>query len=383
MKIVTPARLVILAVVAGILAIWYLNRPQPPEVTLTTVERGRVTKTVANTRVGTVKACRRAEIAPATGGQVARLTVTEGDHVEAGQVLLEIWNEDLKARLKLAQSNLQVTRAQAEQACKSAEGAEREARRLERLRKDRLISDEQIDIARTEADAQAAACRAAKAQIQVSAADVEVAQAAVDRTILRAPFAGTVAEVNAELGEYVTPSPPGIPTLPAVDLADTSCLYISAPIDEVDAPAIKVGMPACVTLDAFVDRRCNGEVRRVAPYVLEQEKQARTVEVEVELTNPADRKDMLPGYSADIEILLDAHDNALRIPTETILEDNKVYVYNAETGRITLTSIETGLRNWDYTEVTGGLEQGDHIVLSVGREGVTDGAIVQVQSTGD
>lgn len=383
MKIVTPGRLVILAVVAGIIAIWYLNRPQPPEVTLTTVERGRVTKTVANTRVGTVKACRRAEIAPATGGQVARLTVTEGDNVEAGQVLLEIWNEDLKARLKLAQTNLQVTRAQAEQACKSAEGAEREARRLERLRKDRLVSDEQIDIARTEADAQAAACRAAKAQIQVSAADVEVAQAAVDQTILRAPFAGTVAEVNAELGEYVTPSPPGIPTLPAVDLADTSCLYISAPIDEVDAPAIKVGMPACVTLDAFADRRCNGEVRRVAPYVLEQEKQARTVEVEVELTNPADREDMLPGYSADIEVLLDAHDNTLRIPTETVLEDNKVYVYNAESGRITLTSIETGLRNWDYTEVTGGLEQGDRIVLSVGREGVIDGASVQVQSTGD
>ena len=62
--------------------------------------------------------------------------------------------------------------------------------------------------------------------------------------MLTAPFDGVVAEVNAELGEYVTPSPPGIPTPPAVDLIDDRCLYVTAPIDEVDAPEIRTGMPA-------------------------------------------------------------------------------------------------------------------------------------------
>ncbi|WP_263459142.1 efflux RND transporter periplasmic adaptor subunit [Bathymodiolus platifrons methanotrophic gill symbiont] len=60
---------------------------------------------------------------------------------------------------------------------------------------------------------------------------------------------------------------------------------MSAPIDEVDAPQVKVGMSACVSLDAFAEKRCSGTVSRIAPYVLEKEKQARTVEVEVKLRN--------------------------------------------------------------------------------------------------
>ena len=73
-----------------------------------------------------------------------------------------------------------------------------------------------------------------------------------------------IAEVNGELGEYVTPSPVGIPTPPAIDLIDTQCLYISAPIDEVDAPEIRAGMAARISLDAFSKQFFHGHVRRVA-----------------------------------------------------------------------------------------------------------------------
>ena len=128
--------------------------------------------------------------------------------------------------------------------------------------------------------------------------------AAIDQTLVYAPFDGTVAEINAELGEYVTPSPPGIPTLPAIDLLDVSCLYVSAPIDEVDAAQLEIGMTACVSLDAFEQPRCSGKVSRIAPYVLEKEKQARTIEVEVKLSEEEDLNNLLPGYSADIEVFI-------------------------------------------------------------------------------
>ena len=190
------------------------------------------------------------------------------------------------------------------------------------------------------------------------------------RTILKAPFAGIVAKVNAELGEFVTPSPPGIPTPPAVDLIDDRCLYVSAPIDEVDAPAIQVNMAACVSLDAFPTRRCHARVRRIAPYVLEKEKQARTVEVEVELTDAKDLEGFLVGYSADIEVVLEAHDNVLRIPTEAVLEGYRALVYGEADGRLEERSFAPGLSNWRFTEVTAGLAAGERVVVSVGREGM-------------
>lgn len=81
---------------------WWTTREQPIEVAVTAVERGTVEKTVANTRAGTVKACRRAKLSPSTGGQIAKLPVHEGEAVKQGQLLLELWNKDLTAQLDLA-----------------------------------------------------------------------------------------------------------------------------------------------------------------------------------------------------------------------------------------------------------------------------------------
>ena len=68
-----------------------------------------------------------------------------------------------------------------------------------------------------------------------------------------------IAKVNGELGEFVTPSPVGIPTPPTVDLIDGSCLYISAPIDEVDAPRVQAGLKARISLDAFPNQTFPGD----------------------------------------------------------------------------------------------------------------------------
>jgi HlyD family secretion protein len=355
---------------------FYFQTPEPVAITSYTVTSGIVKETIANTRVGTVKACRRAYLAPGTGGEVVALNVREGDAVKQGKILLEVWNEGLNARVDLMAAEINSKRAAAEQACKLSAGSGRVAKRLKNLQKhENIVSEEVVDLAVTKASAERAACRAAKAIIKVSLARLEVAQADLKRTQVRAPFDGIVAEVNAELGEYVTPSPPGIPTLPAIDLLDLSCVYISAPIDEVDAPAIKLGMQSCVSLDAFDDKRCSGKVTRIAPYVLEKEKQARTVEVEVQLTVDKETVDMMPGYSADIDILVDSRNGVLRIPTEALLEGNRVLVIQQD-NLLRERQIQSGLRNWNFTEVISGLKAGDKIVLSVNRDGVKAGAYV-------
>jgi HlyD family secretion protein len=334
---------------------------------------------VSNTRVGTIKACRRAFLAPATGGQVAALLVKEGDSVKQHQLLLEVWNKDLKAQLKLQEAQIKANQASAEQACVLAGGAEREADRMSRLQKyNHVVSEEQVDIKVTEAAAKRALCNASRETVAVSQANLDVVRASVERTLVQAPFDGTVAEINVELGEFVTPSPPGIPTLPAIDLLDVSCLYVSAPIDEVDAPQIKTGMTACVSLDAFKEKRCSGTVSRIAPYVQEKEKQARTVEVEVKLTDPKDLKELLPGYSADIEVLLASKPQSLRVPAEAVLENNQVLLMRRD-GLLEQRSFKPGLSNWNTVEVLEGLNAGDKVVLSVGREGVVAGAYAREQ----
>ncbi len=158
-----------------------------------------------------------------------------------------------------------------------------------------------------------------------------------------------------------------------IDLIDDRCLYVIAPIDEVDVAQVRVGQPATISIEALPGRRFPGRVRRVAPYVLDVEKQARTVDVEVELANPADAKALVVGYSADVEIVIDVHENVARVPTQALREGNRVLVIGPE-GLLEERHLETGIANFAYTEVRSGLEPGQKVVASVERQGVVPGA---------
>jgi HlyD family secretion protein len=366
--------IIALVIAAGGVSIWHYTRPEPIEVVVKPVERGTVERTVANTRAGTVEACRRAKLSPAIGGQIAKLPIREGDTVKAGQLLLELWNKDLAAQAKLEQREAEAAKARARAAGLKADVAEREANRVLELRKTGALSEEKTDRAVTEAKALRADYEAAKASAFMSEARVDVAKANLAQTRLTAPFDGVIAEINGELNEYLTPSPPGIATPPAVDLIDNACFYVTAPIDEVDAPEIAPGMRARVTLDAFGDRRFDGKVRRIAPYVLDREKQARTVDVEVEFTKPEDIHQLLAGYSADVEIILDVRRDTLRIPTEAVLDGKRVFVYLTDRKAIKERTLKSGISNWDYTEVISGLTAHELVVVNVDRAGVKDGA---------
>jgi len=363
--------LVTLALLAS--AAWYFTRPKPVAVVVAEVDVGRVENTVANTRAGSVMACRRAKLAPPAGGRIERLNVTEGDRVRKGQVLLTLWNDDLTARERLSREQLQTAKSHVREVCELAKASARDAQRARDLRTKNFLSQEAVERANADAAAKQASCDSAGTQVAEGEARIDASRADIDRTVLRAPFAGVVAEVNGEIGEYLTPSPPGIPTLPAVDLIDDSCLYVSAPIDEVDAAQLKVGMSGRVSLDAYRGLHFDGRVRRIAPYVLAIEKQARTAEVEVEFDQPATVKHLLVGYSADIEIVVTAREHVVRLPTPALMPGNRVLLLSAG-GLLEERKIEAGLANWEFTEVKAGLARGDRVVTSLERDGVKAGA---------
>lgn len=366
--------IVVLAIVALAYAGWHFTRPPPPEVELATIARGTVESTVVNTRAGTVKACRRARLAPVAGGQIVKRWVKEGERVKAGQPLLELWNRDLTAQRELASRQLATSEERRREACILAANAQRDAERTQQLAAKGFISPQGTEDARANARARQANCNALAADVKRAQAQVRVALAGIDRTTLAAPFAGIVAKITGEIGEFTTPSPPGIPTPPAVDLIDDSCLYVSAPMDEVDAPRLKPGQVARITLDALPGKVFNGHIRRIAPYVTEVEKQARTVDVEVDFDMPPEAV-LLVGYSADVEAVIDHRDNVLRVPTQAIRQDGSVLALGRD-DTLETRHLKTGLANWAFTEILSGLNAGDRVLLSFDQEDVKAGVKV-------
>jgi HlyD family secretion protein len=205
---------------------------------------------------------------------------------------------------------------------------------------------------------------------------VALARVQVEKTVLLAPFDGVVADTFIEEGEWTSPSPPALPIPPILDLIDTRSIYVSAPMDEVDSGRIQKGQTARVTVDSQPGKSFAARVVEVAPYVMDRLEQNRTVEIELELEDTAAAASMLPGTSADAEVILSARDGVLRVPTSALLEGGKVLVLEGD--RLVERTLQIGLRNWDLTEVTGGLAQGDRVVVSLDRPEIKAGARARV-----
>jgi HlyD family secretion protein len=361
----------LLLALGGALA-WWLGRPKPVNVLTASVGRGTVESSVANTRAGTVEACQRTKLSTIAGGRIEVLAVKEGDKVKKGQLLMRLWNDDQQAEQAFAGAQLDTSRKRVAESCTLADLAQREFKRQEQLFKQGFISEGGLDNVRAQADARVAACATAKSDVAQAQARINVVGTARQRTVLVAPFDGTVAKIVGEVGEYSTPSPPGVAMPPAIDLIDESCLYVAAPMDEVDAPKIAVGQPVRITLDALPGKSFAGKVRRVAPYVTAVEKQARTVEIEVNFDDPKAAGRLLVGYSADVEVILDVRKDVLRVPSSALLQGGRVLLL--QDGRLVERPVSTGLANWEHTEVTQGLQGGERIVTSLDRAGVKAGA---------
>ena len=373
-------RLVILAVLAGAVAWarWALFKPPIVPVTVYRVARGPVEETVTNSKAGTVKSRRRAALSSELGGRVEALFVKEGDRVRKGDVLMRLVVDEYRAQAALQTRALEVARVVVAEACERAQLATREAQRLDDLVQSGLVSKQQLDRAVTERDAARATCDATRARVQQAEASLSLARVQEDKTVIRAPFDAVVAEVSAEIGEWITPAPPGIPIPPVIELIDPAGIYISAPLDEVDVAKVHEGLPVRVTLDAYAGQSFAGRLVRVAPYVEDRQEQNRTFEIEVELADRDASQRLLPGTSADVEVILQVRPDVVRIPAYALMQNAQVLVVRDEA--LVAVDVKTGLRNWDFVEVIDGLSVGEMVVVSIDRVEVKAGARVRIES---
>jgi HlyD family secretion protein len=369
--------LLVLGLLAG--GVVWLRRPKPVTVVTVEVGRGQVESSIANTRAGTVEACQRTRLSTVVGGRIELLNVKEGDRVRKGQLLMKLWNDDQQAQQTLATAQMETARKRVVEACTAADASAREAKRQGELREQGFVSVSREEAARAEADTRRAACQTAQSDVVSAQARIGATKVEQGRTHLYAPFDGRIARIVGEVGEYSTPSPPGVPTPPAIDLIDDSCLYIKAPMDEVDAPRIQPGQPVRITIDALPGKTFPGRVKRVAPIVSAVEKQARTVDIDVSFDQPDKTGPLLVGYSADVEVVLATRKEVLRVPAAALGEGGRVLIVEGDT--LVERRIRAGLSNWEHTEVLDGLKGGERIVTSLEREGVKAGARVTVEAS--
>ncbi|WP_448211347.1 efflux RND transporter periplasmic adaptor subunit [Colwellia sp. MEBiC06753] len=364
--------LVVVAIIASV--IWWLNRDSSINVSWQHPEIADVATIVANTRSGTVEACQRSKMSFAIGGQIESIYVKEGQMVEQGQRLMMLWQQDRQAKVIEAQALINARTQHQQSICVTAANDKKIVKRHQQLLQQKLTSQEILDNTTAAAEASAAACLSAQSEVDVAKALLQVAEASLAQTELYAPFAGMVAEITGELGEYATPSPPGIPMPPAIDILTHDCHYVTAPIDEVDAGQLTLGMPVTIEIDAFKQHPFNGKIRRISPYVQDYAKQARTVDVDVEFIDEVDNHEppLLTGYSADIAITVAKADKVLRLPSELVLDNRFVYIVD-DNNVVRKQDVEVGLTNWQYSEITQGLKASDRVITSLTVTGLAEG----------
>jgi len=256
-----------------------------------------------------------------SGSVLDRLLVKEGDYVEAGALLAVTASAAvLSARVKQAQAAQQTAiraseaaQSQADESCVRADVARRGADRRVRLLAQKLASEEETESALGQSEATAASCTAAKAnalyaksQVEVAAAGVDVAQAELERTHIRAPFAGRILDVLRHPGELI-----GLEGL--LELGRVDKMYAVAEVYETDIRTVKVGQRATVTSDALPGP-LGGKVELIRHKVRKQDvigtdpaadKDARIIEVEI-LLDDAEAAASLTHLQ--VQIIIDARD---------------------------------------------------------------------------
>jgi len=308
---------------------------------------------------GIIEAWQSINITPEVGGKIAKIYVEEGDSVRKGQLLAEL---DTRAtRLQLDQSKAAVAVARA-----NYTDAEKNMERMERLRKENAVSEQQYEKIKLAFDA-------AKAELQRAEAAENLANFNLDVSIMKAPFSGVIASKNAEVGDVINPMMGGFsPTSGVVTLADYSRVKIQIEVSYEDIVRIRKGMPAYLTVEAFPGKSFPGKVVVVSKAA---DPTTKKFHVEVAAENP-DRT-LRPNTFGEIMIEVSSHDDALVVAQKAILENKYLFVVNDD-NTVIRKEITLGIQNTDMVEILTGLEAGEIVVVE-GNYGLEDGERVKIR----
>jgi HlyD family secretion protein len=384
------AAVVIIGGVAGLVTL----KGAAPEIDpskLATVERGTMVKSVVAT--GKVEPITKVEIKSKANGIIKVLNVDIDRAVKEGDVLVELDREQLAAALRGAEANLQAARASLEAAeaqlkknvveaeGPDAEFARRAYDRAQSLYSQHLIAQSALDDAHGLVEMADNRKRAAQSQLAISQAKVaearaQVAQAkaAADRAAednanatIRAPIRGTVLSRDVEIGSPVS----SILNLGAnatlvMTLGDIDRVFVRGKVDEADIGRVRLGQQARIRVETFKDKVFNGRVTQISPMGVEKDN-VTNFEVRVSIDNPG--KELKANMTANAEIVLEEHPNALIVPESAVTYDAQKNAFvdvatpGAKTGKKRV-SVKVGVSNGTKIQILDGLQPGDKVITA-------------------
>ena len=301
------------------------------------VERGEITSYVETH--ARLEAERWVEVVSRAQGLAEDLRAEEGDRVKEGQILLHLEKEEASLRVRQAE----VALAQARSALE----------RTEALHGQQLVSQEEFESAGN--------------QLESAEVALREAQLTLDYTDVRAPIDGIVMLRQVEQGDLVRTSEV------LFSMADVDPLQARIRVPEKRMGQIHTGQQARVMIDALPERVFPAIVRRISPGV---DPASGTIKVTLEI--PPAEGALRPGMFATMRIITEVHDQALIIPKKAlVLETDQDDVFVVRDGRARRLRVELGYADGDRIEVLSGLT-GDDQVITVGHEGLKDGAVVRV-----
>ncbi len=319
------------------------------------------------TASGYVVAQRKASVASKATGRLVYLGVAEGDKVRKDQIIARLEDNDVKAALDEAKANLELNEA-------TLADAKWNYDRDTQLLKSGSITQSTFRTAETQ-------YLKAKASVDVAEANVEAAEVAVENTLVRAPFDGTVLTKNADVGEIVAPMAGGTNSRgTVVTIADMSSLEVEADVSESNIEKVKMGQNCQITLDAYPDYHYEGYVAKIVPTA---DRAKATVTVKIAFRKYDDR--VLPEMGVKVLFLGNnkpgsrGDSQKLVLPLSAIVNrDGNIVVFKIKDNRVIKTPVATRQIAGGYAEITSGLSEGDQVVDSPG-DRLKDGTKVNLQ----
>ena len=369
-----PVRLLVLAVLAA--GAWLSTlalKKKPIQVDIAVVERSSVRDEISSATAGEVMAEQKATVRAELAARVLSVKHKRGERVKSGEIVAALDTVDLDARLKEAQATIGAQRASVAQADAHLATASQTAERAKRLAERGAETVKAADDAAALVSEAQAALHTASAVLEQSRSAWQVAKVAREHGALTAPFDGVLADVFVSAGDQTQPG------AAVFELVDDSRLHVEAAIDEADIARVKLGQAATLRLDALPGRPIAGTVSKLDPTVRTDPKGARTLRLEVQVTDLASAlaAGVRPGMSANVDIRVAEKQNVLSLPTTVIVgRGTKRSVNLVEQGVNRERAIQVGISSWERTEITSGLREGDRVVANLNVKGLADGVPV-------
>ncbi len=397
----------LVVVVGSVGAVSMKGRGQKaPEVQTGKVSRQKIVQKVSGT--GKIQPKTQVKISADVSARINKLAVVEGQHVEKGQLLVELDRERYLAMVESGEANVRSATSQATLVKQNMLQAEREFNRTKEMMNQKLTSQSVYDAAEAAYQVEVARYASANEQAQQARAALKQARDDLSKTTIYSPMAGTVTDLNKEQGEIAI----GSQFQPDVILvvADLSEMEAQVNVDENDIVQIGIGQEAEIQVDALPDQVLKGTVSEIAnsanASAAGTQEQKTEFEIKIAITDPP--QTLRPGMTATADVFTKTNENALSVPIacvavrtvdqlarkgEDVKKAEETYkadkdgfveiVFVIDGGKAVAHPVKTGIQSDELIEIVDGLTEGQEVVTGSYRaisKDLTNGGVVTVNN---